>query len=171
MTLTLQESHLRMLQTRQSCMIRGETTMMILHLLRILHLLLFLHRPYTVISHLGNHPLTNQQQVLQTLHAHHLLLHLLHAHQLLLCCLHHLHVRHLLNLRVPPPMTMQTIMLASDPILCLAIMTTLRQAAANKMVLMCTRVNMVDACYHCLKRVIQAVLMINTQTGLHLPAC
>ena len=116
MTLTLQESHLRMFQMRQSCMIRGETTMMILHLLRILHLLLFLHRLFVVISHLGTHPLTHQQ-ALQALHAHHLLLHLLHTHQLLLCCLHHLHVPHLLRLRVPLPMTMQTIMLASDPIL------------------------------------------------------
>ena len=86
------------------------------HLLRILHLLLFLHHPYAVISHLGNHPLTHQQ-ALQALHAHHLLLHLLHTHELLLRCLHHLHVPHLLHLRVPLPMTMQTIMLASDPIL------------------------------------------------------
>ena len=39
-TLTLQASHLRMFQTRQSCMIRGEMTMMILHLLRVLHALL-----------------------------------------------------------------------------------------------------------------------------------
>ena len=72
MTLTLQESHLRMFQMRQSCMIRGEMTMMILHLLRILHLLLFLHRLFVIISHLGSHPLTGQQ-ALHALHAHHLL--------------------------------------------------------------------------------------------------
>ena len=74
-TLTLQGSHLRMFQTHQSCMIRGEMTTMILHLLRVLHLLLFLHRPFVVISLLGRDPLT-RQQALQVLHAHHLLLHL-----------------------------------------------------------------------------------------------
>ena len=64
-------------------MIRGETMiLMILHLLCVLHPLLFLHRPFVVTSHLGRHPLT-RQHVLQALHAHHLLLHLLHMHQLL----------------------------------------------------------------------------------------
>ena len=114
-----------MFQTRQSCMIRGEMTTMILHLLRVLHLLLFLHRPFVVTSHLGSHPLT-RQHVLQALHAHHLLLRLLRPHQLLLRTLHLPHALHLLHPHVPQPMTMQTTTLASDPILHLLGDTSLR---------------------------------------------